>query len=363
MSPGAPLEQRGTAVVFVVVTFLVLLLLLGMAVDFGILLRYRRAMQNACDAGVLAGALNLRRDPASVVPTTERYAENDMRRNAISWTSLEAATYDKNWQPTLMGPDRVRAEIHAMVPLFFLRLVRDSVEVAVDCAAKLTPVIFTKGLVPLGLNYDQWEPYHASPCWDYVTAGTLIQERPPQCQSFGITVDISAKSNPWGSGNTGLLSMSCFDCTSGGARQWEEYFKFGAPTPYCYDMGQTSAVTSGTYPDGSPALCANVKTETGVKIGALNQGIDWRCSQPAPPDSLAHIIMMPLLNPAYIEGGQGTYTTEIWGFVAFQLDCSGRRLTGANPTIRGGFVSIVSAQAVGTETEFDTGVYTIKLIE
>ncbi|MDR7556521.1 MAG: Tad domain-containing protein [Armatimonadota bacterium] len=352
--------QHGAAVVFVVVTFLVLLLFVGMAVDFGILLRYRRAMQNACDAGVLAGALNLRRDPASVVPTTERYAANDMRRNNIAWTSLEAATYDKTWQPTLVGPDRVRAEIHAVVPLFFLRLVRDSVEVAVDCAAKLTPVILTKGLVPLGLNYDVWEPYHASDCWGYVTAGTLLDARPEHCRSFGITVDISSKTNPWGSGNTGLLSMGCFDCPSGGAQQWEQYFKFGAPTPYCYDMGQTASVTGGTYPDGSPTLCANVKTETGVKIGALNQGIGYRCSSSDPMDQ---IIMMPLLNPAYIEGGQGTYTTEIWGFVAFQLDCSQGKLTGQNPTINGGFVSIVSAQAVGTETEFDTGVYTIKLIE
>jgi hypothetical protein len=284
-----------------------------------------------------------------------------MRHNNIAWTSLEAATYDKTWQPTLVAPDRVRAEIHAVVPLFFLRLVRDSVEVAVDCAAKLTPVILTSGLVPLGLNYLKWaEKPH---CWDWVKFP--FEERPPDCRSVDITVDISAKDSPWGSGNTGLLSMGCFDCPRGGAQQWEQYFKFGAPTPYCYDMGRTGPVTTGTYPDGSPARCANVKTETGVKIGALNQGIDYRCSSSDPMDQ---IIMMPLLNPAYDVyfeggGGQGTYTTEIWGFVAFQLDCSQGKLTGRTPTIRGGFVSIVSAQAVGTETEFDTGVYTIKLIE
>ena len=353
--------ERGAVAVLVVAISSVLLLFLGMSVDYGVWLRFRRAMQNACDAGALAGALNLRRDPASAAPTAERYAANNMTQDNITWDSLQATTLDNNNQPTLISPSRVRVEIHEDVFTVFFRLIgRNTVHVAVDCTAKLTPVILTKGLVPIGLNYGDWIGYYESDCWDYVTDGIPLANRPQWCQSFEITVDISAKDNPWGSGNTGLLSMSCFDCPSGGGAQWKDYFINGAPAPYCYDMGTTPDVTDGTYPDGSPALCANVKTEPGVKIGPIDQAIEARCASGDPMDQ---IIQMPLLNPAYMESGQGTYTTEIWGFTAWQIDCSKTNFTGADPTIYGGFVSIVSMQAYGTETEFDTGVYTVKLIE
>ncbi|MDR7426268.1 MAG: Tad domain-containing protein [Armatimonadota bacterium] len=359
-----PEPERGAIAVLTVGLFLVLLLFLSMAVDLGIVFRYRRAMQNACDSGALAGALNLRRDPATAAPTAERYAASDMIRNHISWDVLQATTLDDNNQPTLIDPRRVRVEIREAVPTYFFRLLRPSIEVAVRCTARLTPIILTKGLVPIGLN---WEAYATQlECNEYLWMELDDPRRPEQCRRFPLTFDISDNPNdpsddsPWGSGNTGLLSMGCFDCPSGGGAQWLDYFINGSPTEYCYDMGRTDDVTRGTYPDSAPALCANVKTETGVKIGPITRGVDTRCES---PNLLDRIIMVPLLNPAYQVSGQGTYTTEIWGFAAFQLDCSTGKFTGANPTIEGGFVSIVSMQAYGRETEFDTGVYTVKLIE
>ena len=350
-------SERGATTVLIVGVYIVLLAFVGMSTDLGIILRYRRAMQNACDSGALAGALDLRANPTAAVPTAQRYASNDMVQNRISWASLEASTYDKNWQPTLIGPRIVRVEIRTTVPTYFLRLVEDSVPIAVDCAARLTPIILTKGLVPMGLNYDAWAGYYDSDCWQYVTDGIPFSERPAHCQDFDITVDISDKTNPWGSGNTGLLSMGCFDCPSGGGAQWKEYFINGAPTAYCYDANQTPDASDYTL-NGEP--CAAVKTEAGVKIGPISQGVNERC---ASTDPLDRIIMMPLLNPAYTTDGSGTYTTEIWGFVAFEIDCSETNFTGADPTIEGGFVSIVSMQAVGAETDFETGVWTVKLIK
>ncbi|MGH2436896.1 MAG: TadE/TadG family type IV pilus assembly protein [bacterium] len=350
-------SERGATTVLIVGVYLILLAFVGMATDFGIILRYRRAMQNACDAGALAGALDLRLNPTAAVPTAQRYARNDMVPNRISWTSLEGTLYDKNWQPTLIGPRIIRVEIHADVPTFFLRIVEDSVPVAVDCAAKLMPIILTNGLVPMGLNYNEWDDYYNSDCWQYVTDGIPFADRPAHCLDIDITVDVSDKDNPWGSGNTGLLSMGCFDCPAGGGSQWKDYFINGAPTAYCYDPDRTADVSDHTM-DG--AYCANVKTEPGAKIGPIRQGIDERC---ASTNTLDHVIMMPLLNPAYMESGSGTYTTEIWGFVAFEIDCTKTNFTGGDPTIEGGFVSIVSMQAVGVETEFDTGVYTVKLIK
>jgi len=48
-------SERGTVTVLTVGVFLILTLFVGMSTDFGIFLRYRRAMQNACDSGALAG--------------------------------------------------------------------------------------------------------------------------------------------------------------------------------------------------------------------------------------------------------------------------------------------------------------------
>src|SRR5688572_10979371 len=78
-------SERGFASVLIVGMSTVLLLFLGISIDWGIILRYRRAMYNACDSGALAGALNLRNSPMTAADTAERYARNDMTQNNIQW--------------------------------------------------------------------------------------------------------------------------------------------------------------------------------------------------------------------------------------------------------------------------------------
>src|SRR3990170_2813257 len=357
--------ERGAVAVLVVVISSVLLLFLGMSVDYGVWLRFRRAMQNACDAGALAGALNLRRDPASAAPTAERYAANNMTQDNITWDSLQATTLDNNNQPTLISPSRVRVEIHEDVFTVFFRLIgRNTVHVAVDCTAKLTPIILANGLVPLGLDYSAWAPFYDptiadSPCADAVAAGVPLEERLYPCQSFEIKMAVNGLDNDWGEGNTGMLSMTtdCFDCPTG-AREWMETFINGSQQAYCYDTTQSDPINDFALNGQS---CANVMTKPGTVTGPVRTAVDARCDSGDPMD---RIIMMPLLNPEYTESGQGRYTTEIWGFTAFELDCTNRPTAGAGlVTISGGFISIVTMQAYGAETDFDTGVYTVKLIE
>lgn len=356
--------ERGIAAVVVVGAFTVLLLFVGFSTDLGIVLRYRRAMQNACDAGALAGAGELRTNVPGAAPMAVRYAETDMRQNYIAW---DPSRLTATVLPDGAHPDRrVRVEIHADVPMFFLRLVRDSLHIAVACAARLTPVILTNGLVPMGLNYDAWAPLYdpvtGAPCASYVEDNVPLASRPAPCNSFAITVSVSSSTNPWGSGNTGALSMSntttCFDCPTG-FRQWLDVFQNGSLQAYCYDPNRTGAVSDYTLNSQS---CANVMTEPGtLSTPRIRDAIEDRCTSGNPLDQ---IIIMPLLNPAYTTSGQGRYTTEIWGFTAFQLDCTRLPTPGAGTTsIYGGFVSITSYRATGTTTEFDTGVYAIKLVE
>ncbi|MDR7419354.1 MAG: Tad domain-containing protein [Armatimonadota bacterium] len=364
-SRGDRSSERGVAAILVVGTFVGLLLIVGMSSDFGILLRYRRAMQNACDAGAMAGAGDLRSSPGTAAATAVRYSENDMRQNAINWdpsrlsaTVLPYGEHDAR---------QVRVEIHADVPLFFLSVVRDSVHVAVDCMARLTPVILSRGLVPLGLNYSAWAPLYdpttGAPCASYIQDGVPLEDRPEPCDSFGITIPVSSHGDFWGPGNSGMLAMSsdrdCFDDCPVSAREWEEAFVEGSMQAYCYDASHTATV--GDYSLNGDG-CAVVRTRPGTVTGPVRQAVDARCDSDNPLD---RIIIMPLLNPTpEATDQQGSFTTEIWGFTAFELDCANRPRPGAGTVIiRGGFVSIVSYQATGTATDFDTGVYTIRLVE
>jgi hypothetical protein len=145
----------------------------------------------------------------------------------------------------------------------------------------------------------------------------------------------------------------CFDdCPPG---HWRDAFEHGSPQNYCFDQGHTSAVTGYTL---NGQACANVRTSPGNRTGQVRQGVDTRCDS---PNLLDRVMVLALVNPAFSEGN-GAFTTEIWGFAAYELDCS-HRPTGGDPSIHGGFVSFVSMQATGRRTAFDTGIYTITLCD
>ncbi len=365
-------SERGFASVLIVGVATVLLLFLGISVDWGILLRHRRAMQNACDSGSMAGALNLRSDPGSVEATAVRYARQDLTQNAIpsnpppsgpprsDLVTVTAQTQDVNGLPDTVAPRQVRVEMSRDVQTYLFRLVRNFVTVRVDCTARMVNIILTEGLVPLGLNYTAWDDYvNTQGCLPVIQAGVPLEDRTPPCDSFTITMSVSNSSNPWGSGNTGTLAM-CPPGESGdcrGARDWREAFIQGSGEAFCYDAAQTANVTDVVL---NGEACANILTEPGNMSGPVRFAVDARCDSGNPQD---RIIMIPLLNPAYTSAGGGRYNTEVWGFSAFELDCLNRPQGGNDLSIQGGFVNIVTMQAFGRQTEFDTGVYTVRLVE
>src|SRR5690348_495663 len=146
-------DERGSAFLIVGV-FLILLLFVGMATDFGIILRYRRAMQNGCDSAVLAGAQDLQTN-RSATATAQTYAQRDLTENNIIWnaTNFTATTEDANGNATGIKPVRLAATYQATVPLFLLASVSPSMTIKVQCAAQRVPVL-TTGLKPLGLDYN-----------------------------------------------------------------------------------------------------------------------------------------------------------------------------------------------------------------
>jgi len=360
-------SERGVASVLVVGVFLTLLLFVGMSVDYGILLRYRRAMQNGCDAGALAGAWNLKSNLSTVDSTATRYASNDMTQNKLTWDQLTAQTLDSNWQPNNSTPDRVRVNIHATVPTYFYRLVRANVGVAIECTAQITPVNSLSGLQPIGLNYNVFVNFFQNTLGGAACTISPPDPRPACQQDFALTVTTNSQS--FGSGNTGLLGMTNSSCSSsGGSSLWACVFQGGTTQSFCFDKPNL--------PQSSWTACAQVTTDTGEKIAAINAGLfgsstqpNGRCMTwpntptPAPPNPASQwIVLMPLLNPAYTSC-TGNCTTDVNGFVAFELDCPVMsKFTGNNATIYGKFVNLVAPNATGGGST-SSGIFTVKLVE
>jgi hypothetical protein len=348
----------------IVGVWLTMLLFLGMAVDYGIVLRYRRAMQNSCDTGALAGAANLKSDPTTAAGIAERTATQDLTQNNIAANAPTAVTLDSNSQPTLIKPDRVRVDVQATVPTFFYRPIRDSVDVRVECTAKIEPVQSVLGMVPIGLDYTTWLNYYTAnikngPCDITVP----IAQRPSYCQTMTDMLGIG------GPGNNGLLCLDtsmgslCGGGGSGGGPGWEEQFagvdKNGnlvTTGSYCADPNQVTGV------DPNAPACSVAPTKPGFTAGQVTQAVNTRCLSPAPPASQKQILIVPLLNPASLAAGRTS--VQITGFAAFQLACPQQ----AGKSITGSFVSMVTYQAQGCDPAtnascVDTGVETVRLVQ
>ncbi len=399
-------SERGSAVLIVGV-WTVLLLFLGMSIDYGIILRYRRAMQNACDAGVMSGGLDLKTNPGVVVPKTMTYASNDLKQNNIGWDTLTAQTLDANGTPTGTNPVQDRAYIHATVPTYFYRLVVPSVPVAIECSSRIVPVSKT-GLQPVGTVYNQWVPIwtqlQKNPC---PLIGTPTSQMTPIQQQYCTTdaqLTVGVNNNTYGSGNTGTLDLSNPTACSGtGNSAWACVFENGTgtgtgtpPPPYC--ANQVDSNGNGVTP--WPA-CSIAQTRPGVGAGSANgnTGLDGAiytlCSTPNPlnadgtvNNASKWIVIVPLLDPLiWGPGGSGVTgkatSIDIVGFTAFELDClnpnmpgplhPNAKFTGGNATIYGLFVSVMDKQAISgcvptpqnqtASTCVDTGVETLILVE
>lgn len=401
-------DERGS-VFLVVGAFLVLLLFVGMAVDFGILLRYRRAMQNACDSAVLAGAQNLRNGSTTPQNEATTYMGRDLTENNIAWNSanFSVETQDKNGKATGTNPVRLAASYQVSVPLFFLASVTPSVTVQVQCAAQRVPIL-TTGLDPFGMDYTQFSTiwtqlngctssnntagcFTGCPLIGASLSGLSPSQQTVCGQDYNLTVSTSGSN--WGGGNTGTLQLLNSVCGGPNGANGASYFSClmyngsgsstggTPPPPYCANTLSAAGTGNTPYP-----ACSIVFPSPGESIGSGSQvnppssygtglrgGVASICSTPNPLTDLSAskwVVILPLLDPANWGNGTANGSSaqqDIVGFTAFELDCpalANMTINGQTAQLPGRFVAVLNGQAVaGNPNGVDTGVDTIILVQ
>jgi putative Flp pilus-assembly TadE/G-like protein len=406
-------DERGSAFL-IVGTFLILLLFVGMATDFGIVLRYRRAMQNACDSGVLAGAQDLLKGSGATTAqsTATTFASNDMTQNNVQWDNFQTQPESANGTANLINPVRLAASIHATVPLFFMALVRPSLGVAVQCAAEVVPA-GAAGLWPLGMNWTQWLQFfqhinQGNANCTYPAAGCVpgcpligdtTTPAPAACSTPGTIPGCTACSpgdtqlsfavarTQWGSGNSGTLQMTNTNCSGGGASALACTFALGSgttasggtvPPPYCatppVPPASLAAPLQGpsgglNYPNGGWFACSLVQSKTGATIGSsgggtygtgVNGGISYICANYHNPMVNAQaptwVITLPLINPQAFQNNNGTSAQmDIVAFANFELDCGAYNVQPGGWNLSGGTPSIIGRFVKFTTPEATAG--------
>ena len=194
-------RESGQVLPMVALFLVGLVAMLALIVDGGNLYLQRRAMQNAADAGAIAGAriLALNGTPAEAQAAAQEYA---VQRNQAN--SCESA----------INGFLITVTTHQNIPMTFARIVgMHQASVSAQASATFKPVREASGLAPLAIqnfNYQYDETYTI---WDDT------EDRDPE------TGDISG-------GYRGWLNLECvypMSCGDGGANQLKEWMRHGYP--------------------------------------------------------------------------------------------------------------------------------------
>jgi len=139
-------RQSGQTLVVVALALIALLGFLALAIDVGVLYSWRRNMQNAADAGALAGArvICTGGSKAEAIAAAEEYAGVQNRADEVV--------------AVVEGDDVVRVTATADVSLFFARVLGTSQSgVVAEAAALCGGTRVGSGLWPIAFHRDTWD--------------------------------------------------------------------------------------------------------------------------------------------------------------------------------------------------------------
>lgn len=205
-SEGRPgKSQRGQVLIVVAVAITVLFLFVGLAVDVGFWYGERRKMQNAADAGALAGAYEIcHGDPTQYADSARDYAE----RNGADEVTVLRVNLDGSADEDAGTTVVVSATVTAQT--FFSRLVLPNVRVSAVGAAACGSAEGGCGALPIAFDEPTYNNSTLLPCSEYDAASGKFT-----------TYTVGSTFILWGEDNASTsLNALCDRCMCGGASNY-----------------------------------------------------------------------------------------------------------------------------------------------
>lgn len=295
-------EQRGSTVVLVGASLLLLLTIAGLVIDGSTMYAAKSHLQKTANAAALSGAQELTGEEADV-----RAIVGDILEQHGEQASLVGAKVEMK--------SNVRVQLRKQVALGFSRLFgKESVSVSVEAAAQILPMSIASGAAPLGI--DESIP--------------LEYNKP-----YKLKVDSSGVE----AGYFGILALG-----GPGASTYESNLKYG----YQNDI----------------KIGDIIDTQTGNIAGKTREGVQLRIdSDPYPPGDYSHrdsprIILIPVYRP-YDQNSNQMKQIEVTGFAYFYIL---EPMSSMDTSITGMFIERTGTGYAKPGT-VDKGAYAIKLVE
>ena len=237
-------DERGTVIPIVAVCLSVLIGFAAMVIDLGWLFVVRSELQNAADAGALAGVVELVQTGEDAARSTAvAYGtETDQFRLNVTPPAADAVNV------TVLGPERLQVRISRAagttagpIPTIFARIWgKETVEVRAVAVTTVNRGIIGTGprnLLPFGIHVD------------------MVDTNGDGLYDLGNTIDIFP--HPWASGNFGILDLDGGSNSNADTVRWIEN---GYDGTFIIPEGAGDIIVEGSEHlniEGSPGIVGN----------------------------------------------------------------------------------------------------------
>jgi hypothetical protein len=295
-------EQGGSSIVLVGLAMLMLLAAMALVVDGGTVFIERSHLQKTANAAVLSGAQELTHQQADVNGVIQTILQRHQESSSLQSSAIQ------------MGQN-VRVQLAKTVPLGFAKLLgMNTVTVAANAAAQITPIGSATGAAPLGID------------------DSIVLQ-------FGQQYNLKVDQTGVVAGNFGILALG-----GSGAKTYEDNLMHG----------YSNEIQVGDIID----------TQTGNIAGDTRDAVQYRIdSSPYVTGDTSHpddprIILIPVYKPYDFTSNQ-MKQIQVTGFAYFYISDP---MSSNDTSITGMFIK---KTGVGTAKPgaSDKGAYTIRLTE
>ncbi|MFS1511941.1 Tad domain-containing protein [Chengkuizengella sp. SCS-71B] len=310
-------DQKGSSLVFVSISIVLLLGFTGLVVDFGKIYVIKTDLQKTANAAALSGAQELINDETKVEEVVGIILDKHGQQN-----NLEATEINIHQDVTVLLSEKV--------PLFFLKIFGlTNIDVPVRAKAEIKSIGSATGVAPLGID--------ESVGLNYFETYTL--KVGPNGQSGG---NGNGDENNFGSGFFGALDLGRH-----GASNYENNLRHGY--------------------NGVIKIGDIIETKTGnmaqPTIRPIQERIngcehDFESGREIPRDC-SRIILVPVYRPLSAPGNQ-LKEIEVVGFAYFYIM---NQEDDQDTSITGMFIKHTGTGSINDDEDVDYGAYGIRLIE